>query len=110
MCQMTWFHVSRRRNLPRTTFQRLPYREAEMNTNLQYSMAQVHTQQLYRQAANARRAAAVRTEHQTNFKATVRAAWLRAMRLRADLVRAGTIASPTPLAGDSATSAHRLRW
>ena len=107
VCQMTWLSPRGRRSLPNTTFQRLPYREAEMNSNLQYSLAQDHTQQLYRQGANAQRVSAIRSERQTNFQAAFRAACLR---LRANLVHASTVASPTPLAGDSASATHRLRW
>ncbi len=81
-----------------------------MNTNLQYSLAQDHTQHLHRQAANARRASAIRSERHMTFTATVRAAWLRTLRVRTNLAAVGGLASPTPLAGDSTAAAHRLRW
>ncbi len=81
-----------------------------MNSNLQYSRAQDHTQHLHRQAANARRASSIRSERHMTFTATVRAAWLRTLRLRTNLSGVGAVTSPTPLAGDSTTAAHRFRW
>jgi hypothetical protein len=81
-----------------------------MNTNLQYSLAQDHTAHLHRQAANARRASAIRGERQTTFTAAVRSAWSRTSRLRTSLAHVGAVAPSAPLAGDSVTAAHRLRW
>jgi hypothetical protein len=63
MCQMTWLTDDARRRLPNTLFQRLPGREAEMNTSLQIAIARDHHQQLQDQAAKSRLAATVRGSH-----------------------------------------------
>jgi hypothetical protein len=56
-----------------------------MNSNLQYSLAQGHTQHLYRQAANAQRVSAIRSDRHMTFTARLRAARLRTLRLRTHL-------------------------
>lgn len=81
-----------------------------MNTSLQLSLARDHQQELRRHVAAAQLEPVMRGNRPGAFASSVRAAAARTRGLWSSVVHVTAVTSPTQLAGDSATAAHRLRW
>lgn len=60
-----------------------------MNTSLQIALAKDHQQTMRSQAAASQRASAFRNDRARAATPTIRAGWLRSLKLRTSLVRTG---------------------